>query len=62
MGGGRIGGGGGGWGYGGTSGGWGWGLGWPYDYTTVVVNQASGSGCLEATECASNKCNNGTCE
>jgi len=64
-GGGRIGGRGGrGWGYGG--GGWGWNdgsaVGWPYEYTTVIVNQGSGAGCLQDFECASNQCNNGTCE
>ena len=46
-------------------GGWGWNdgtaLGWPYEYTTVIVNQGSGAGCLQDFECASNQCNNGTC-
>jgi len=65
-GGGRIGGRGGrGWGYGG-GGAWGWNdgsaVGWPYEYTTVIVNQGSGAGCLQDFECASNQCNNGTCE
>lgn len=54
-----------GWGYGG-GGAWGWNdgsaLGWPYEYTTVIVNQGSGAGCLQDFECASNQCNNGTCE
>ena len=47
-------------------GGWGWNdgsdVGWPYEYTSVIVNQDSGAGCLQDFECASNQCNNGTCE
>ena len=43
-------------------GGWGWNdgsaVGWPYEYTTVIVNQGSGAGCLQDFECASNQCNN----